>query len=44
MTKEHNDECKKLLGLMGIPVVTVSFRYPVRQRFWRASRQAADPY
>ena len=23
VTKEHNDECKKLLSLMGIPVVTV---------------------
>lgn len=23
VTKEHNEECKKLLGLMGIPVVTV---------------------
>lgn len=25
VTKEHNDECKKLLSLMGIPVVTVSY-------------------
>jgi 5'-3' exonuclease len=24
VTKEHNEECKKLLSLMGIPVVTVS--------------------
>lgn len=24
VTKEHNEECKKLLALMGIPVVTVS--------------------
>jgi len=23
VTKEHNEECKKLLALMGIPVVTV---------------------
>ena len=25
VTKEHNDECKKLLALMGIPCVTVSY-------------------
>lgn len=25
VTKEHNEECKRLLGLMGIPVVTVSY-------------------
>jgi flap endonuclease-1 len=25
VTKEHNEECKKLLALMGIPVVTVSY-------------------
>lgn len=24
VTKEHNEECKRLLALMGIPVVTVS--------------------
>lgn len=24
VTKEHNEECKRLLGLMGIPCVTVS--------------------
>lgn len=24
VTREHNEECKKLLSLMGIPVVTVS--------------------
>lgn len=24
VTKEHNEECKKLLALMGIPCVTVS--------------------
>lgn len=29
VTREHNDECKRLLALMGIPVVTVSF--PVRE-------------
>ena len=29
MTKEHNEECKKLLGLMGIPVVTVSCQLDV---------------
>jgi flap endonuclease-1 len=23
VTKEHNEECRKLLGLMGIPVVVV---------------------
>lgn len=23
MTREHNEECRKLLGLMGIPVVVV---------------------
>lgn len=23
VTKEHNEECKRLLGLMGIPCVTV---------------------
>ena len=23
MTKQHNDDCKKLLGLMGVPVVEV---------------------
>ena len=26
VTKEHNEECKRLLALMGIPVVTVSER------------------
>jgi len=25
VTKEHNEECKRLLALMGIPVVTVSY-------------------
>jgi hypothetical protein len=25
MTKKHNDDCKRLLGLMGVPVVEVSF-------------------
>lgn len=25
VTREHNDECKRLLALMGIPVVTVSY-------------------
>ena len=24
VTREHNEECRKLLGLMGIPVVVVS--------------------
>jgi hypothetical protein len=24
MTKKHNDDCKRLLGLMGVPVVEVS--------------------
>lgn len=23
VTKQHNDDCKKLLGLMGVPVVEV---------------------
>lgn len=26
VTKEHNEECKRLLALMGIPCVTVSSR------------------
>lgn len=27
VTKEHNEECRKLLGLMGIPVVVVCDSY-----------------
>jgi hypothetical protein len=30
VTKEHNEECKKLLALMGIPVVTVSYQFLVK--------------
>lgn len=30
VTKEHNEECKKLLALMGIPVVTVSYIFLVK--------------
>ena len=30
VTKEHNEECKRLLALMGIPVVTVSHLLHVR--------------
>lgn len=25
VTRDHNEDCKKLLGLMGVPVVTVSY-------------------
>jgi hypothetical protein len=27
VTKEHNEECRKLLGLMGIPVVVVHLHF-----------------
>jgi flap endonuclease-1 len=32
VTKEHNEECKKLLRLMGVPVVEVSPSYPKRNK------------
>lgn len=28
VTREHNEECRKLLGLMGIPVVVVRRSFP----------------
>jgi len=30
VTKEHNEECRKLLGLMGIPVVVVHLHLSYR--------------
>lgn len=31
VTKEHNEECRRLLGLMGIPVVVVSFYFLISE-------------
>ena len=37
VTKEHNDECKKLLTMMGIPVVTVSMTSNAVSPGWQIS-------
>ena len=45
VTKEHNEECKKLLSLMGIPVVTVScgFYYIRSLKLTLGSRRGRGP-
>lgn len=34
VTKEHNDECKRLLKLMGIPYVEASKHYLFMMKQW----------